>query len=589
MAVYGIDLGTTYSCISKYENGEVKIIADEEGGSDLLASAVFVKDDGNELIIGEGAKEEGVLAPERLFQFFKRWIGKDPEKEPDYKHYIVDGKEYTPVELSSLVLKRIKEYAKKAGEEVTDVIITCPAYFDYAQRDATKKAGELAGLNVLAVINEPTAAAISYSNDKYQESQNVLVYDLGGGTFDVTLLKIEIDSTSNEKKIDVIATDGDAFLGGADWDNEMYKLLIEKFREQFDVAEEEIDEELKEMLSSATEKLKQKLTIQTTVTYKTKYDGEKIQLEISREEFDERTKGLLGKTEQLLNSMMKKAEEVGIRETDIDVVIEVGGSTRMPQVQNFLKERFGDEKVQFYDPDKAVARGAAIVAYTKAYEKNMKALRDCIKRGGKVETDPHGKVVITTTEGKVEILDVVTQKDEKGNIVLPENTQKMVISDVAPRTFGVIVQDSSIQRYYSDNLIKKDTKSPCKVEKTYYTPEDSDKISDIAVRVTESVSYDDENDLMPEGEGNNRSYVCPDSSLELKVRGMMLIPLEPGLPRGSEVDVMIELTDLGELHVVATLRKTKTTREITINFSQISDEEMRKMKNRVGKTGVTAE
>lgn len=589
MAVYGIDLGTTYSCISKYENGEVKIIADEEGGSDLLASAVFVKDDGNELIIGEGAKEEGVLAPERLFQFFKRWIGKDPEKEPDYKHYIVDGKEYTPVELSSLVLKRIKEYAKKAGEEVTDVIITCPAYFDYAQRDATKKAGELAGLNVLAVINEPTAAAISYSNDKYQESQNVLVYDLGGGTFDVTLLKIEIDSTSNEKKIDVIATDGDAFLGGADWDNEMYKLLIEKFREQFDVAEEEIDEELKEMLSSATEKLKQKLTIQTTVTYKTKYDGEKIQLEISREEFDERTKGLLGKTEQLLNSMMKKAEEVGIRKTDIDVVIEVGGSTRMPQVQNFLKERFGDEKVQFYDPDKAVARGAAIVAYTKAYEKNMKALKDRIERGEKIKTDVHGNVVITTKEGKVEILDVVTQKDEKGNIVLPENTQKMVISDVAPRTFGVIVQDSSIQRYYSDNLIKKDTKSPCKVEKTYYTPEDSDKISDIAVRVTESVSYDDENDLMPEGEGNNRSYVCPDSSLELKVRGMMLIPLEPGLPRGSEVDVMIELTDLGELHVVATLRKTKTTREITINFSQISDEEMRKMKNRVGKTGVTAE
>ena len=299
---YGIDLGTTYSCISKYENGEVKIIADEEGGSDLLASAVFVKDDGNELIIGEGAKEEGVLAPERLFQFFKRWIGKDPETEPDYKHYIVDGKEYTPVELSSLVLKRIKEYAKKAGEEVEDVIITCPAYFDFAQRELTKKAGELAGLNVLAVINEPMAVAISYSNEEYLKSQNVLVYDLGGGTFDVTLLKIDIDS--NEKKIDVIATDGDAFLGGADWDNEMHKLLIEKYREQFGVAEEDIDEELKEMLRSVTEKLKQKLTMQTTVTYKTKYDGERIQLEISREEFDERTKDLLVKTEWLLNSIL---------------------------------------------------------------------------------------------------------------------------------------------------------------------------------------------------------------------------------------------------------------------------------------------
>ena len=366
---YGIDLGTTYSCISKYENGEVKIIADEEGGSDLLASAVFVKDDGNELIIGEGAKEEGVLAPERLFQFFKRWIGKDPETEPDYKHYIVDGKEYTPVELSSLVLKRIKEYAKKAGEEVEYVIITCPAYFDFAQRELTKKAGELAGLNVLAVINEPMAVAISYSNEEYLKSQNVLVYDLGGGTFDVTLLKIDIDS--NEKKIDVIATDGDAFLGGADWDNEMHKLLIEKYREQFGVAEEDIDEELKEMLRSVTEKLKQKLTMQTTVTYKTKYDGERIQLEISREEFDERTKDLLVKTEWLLNSILKKVETVGIKETDIDVVLEVGGSTRMPQVQNFLRERFGD-KVRFYEPDKAVARGAAIVGAQGVIAGNMR-------------------------------------------------------------------------------------------------------------------------------------------------------------------------------------------------------------------------
>ena len=258
---------------------------------------------------------------------------------------------------------------KIAGEEVEDVIITCPAYFDFAQRELTKKAGELAGLNVLAVINEPMAVAISYSNEEYLKSQNVLVYDLGGGTFDVTLLKIDIDS--NEKKIDVIATDGDAFLGGADWDNEMHKLLIEKYREQFGVAEEDIDEELKEMLRSVTEKLKQKLTMQTTVTYKTKYDGERIQLEISREEFDERTKDLLVKTEWLLNSILKKVETVGIKETDIDVVLEVGGSTRMPQVQNFLRERFGD-KVRFYEPDKAVARGAAIVGAQGVIAGNMR-------------------------------------------------------------------------------------------------------------------------------------------------------------------------------------------------------------------------
>lgn len=148
-------------------------------------------------------------------------------------------------------------------------------------------------------------------------------------------------------------------------------MLIEKYREQFGVAEEDIDEELKEMLRSVTEKLKQKLTMQTTVTYKTKYDGERIQLEISREEFDERTKDLLVKTEWLLNSILKKVETVGIKETDIDVVLEVGGSTRMPQVQNFLRERFGD-KVRFYEPDKAVARGAAIVGAQGVIAGNMR-------------------------------------------------------------------------------------------------------------------------------------------------------------------------------------------------------------------------
>lgn len=244
MAVYGIDLGTTYSCIAKLDsNGSPVIIQDDENAKDTMASAIFYLDDGN-TVVGEGAKEAGIESPERLCQFFKRYIGREDlklEDRDEFERYIIDGTPKDPVELSSIILKKIVEYANAAGEDVHDVVITCPAYFNYAQREATKKAGELIGLNVLGIINEPTAAAMNYSHEKYGEDMTVLVYDLGGGTFDVTLIRMTMaDGVQN---VDVLSTEGDDRLGGKDWDDCVRELLIEKLCAETGYGRDDIPED----------------------------------------------------------------------------------------------------------------------------------------------------------------------------------------------------------------------------------------------------------------------------------------------------------------------------------------------------------
>ena len=351
---YGIDLGTTYSAIAKTNAiGASEIIADNEQGTETLASAVFFAEDGT-VIVGAAAKEEGVDAPERLHQFFKRWIGRSTD--PNREHYWADGKEYDPIELSAIVLGRMINYAKDDGEEVKDVVITCPACFDYAQRDATKQAGIAAGLNVMAVINEPIAAAMNYCMSQSEGSQNVLVYDLGGGTFDVTLMRMT--RNGNDRRIDPFGIDGDAYLGGCEWDNELYLLLLEKFEEQYGSSADEMPEELKALIRDKVENLKIKLTNKEKAKVKIPYDGENVILEVARNEFEIATTDYVERTVNHMDSVLQKT---GMTDDDIDVVLMVGGACKMPMIRNVLTERFG-EKVLLGDPDKDVAKGAAIIA-----------------------------------------------------------------------------------------------------------------------------------------------------------------------------------------------------------------------------------
>ena len=224
MSTYGIDLGTTYSCIARLDsNGNPEVIRNNEDDSNTVASVVFFENESN-VIVGQAAKENIETDGDRVVQFVKREIGKR-----DTRTYEFDGKTYTPVEISALILTRLKNLVEAQGGTIEDVVITVPAYFGLEERSATKQAGELAGLHVLSLINEPTAAALSYCARQFQEDRTVLVYDLGGGTFDVTVLKMSMtqnNSGRDVQKITVLATDGDDRLGGKDWDDKLYNHIL---------------------------------------------------------------------------------------------------------------------------------------------------------------------------------------------------------------------------------------------------------------------------------------------------------------------------------------------------------------------------
>ena len=225
MSTYGIDLGTTYSCIAALDrNGNPEVVRNQTDASDTLASAVFFESADN-VVIGNSAKDMVETDGERVVQFVKREIGK-----PNAQTYEFDGKTYTPVEISALILGRLKQMVEEQGGTVEDVVITCPAYFGLEERNATKEAGKLAGMNVLNLINEPTAAALSYCARQFQEERTILVYDLGGGTFDVTIVKMSLvtNAEGNEvQKVAVVATGGNDLLGGKDWDDKLFDFIMQ--------------------------------------------------------------------------------------------------------------------------------------------------------------------------------------------------------------------------------------------------------------------------------------------------------------------------------------------------------------------------
>lgn len=352
--VYGIDLGTTYSRISRLSsNGQPVVIEDMWTGLESMASAVFIHENGR-IDVGESAKEEGFCEPDRLLQYFKRWIGRS--NDPNRERYIVDNKEYDPVELCTIVLSKIISYAKDSGEDVKDVVVTYPAWFDMNQIVAMRDACVAAGLNVRAMINESAAASINYCAKHTNGDQNIIVYDLGGSKFDVSLLKMTKNSES--QGVEILCMDGDAFLGGCDWDNELYQLLLSKYEEQYGVSADLLPEDLQSCIREGVESLKMKLTHKETAKFKIPYDGENVILEVTRREFESATAGYVEQTIGWLNSVLNRAN---MADDDIGVVLLVGGSTRMPMIRNMLTKRFG-EKVFYDDPEKAIAKGAAIIA-----------------------------------------------------------------------------------------------------------------------------------------------------------------------------------------------------------------------------------
>ena len=346
--VIGIDLGTTNSCVAVMEGGEAVVIPNPEGARTTPSVVAFQKDGSR--IVGQVAKRQAVANPDRTVISIKRHMGSDYKVE-------IDGKKYSPQEISAMILSKLKADAESyLGTKVTDAVITCPAYFTDSQRQATKDAGKIAGLNVLRIINEPTAAALAYGLDKDKSNHKVMIYDLGGGTFDVSILEI------GDGVFEVLATNGNNMLGGDDFDKRIMDYLVDEFKakEGIDLSK---DKMAMQRLKEAAEKAKIELSGMTTTNINLPFitataEGPKhLDVDLTRQKFDALTADLVEKTSEPMRLAMKDA---GLTYADIDKVILVGGSTRIPAVVEKVKQITGKEPFKGINPDECVAIGAAI-------------------------------------------------------------------------------------------------------------------------------------------------------------------------------------------------------------------------------------
>lgn len=361
--VFGIDLGTTYSCIAYVdETGRATVVKNKEGTNTTPSVVNFANP--SLAVVGQVAKETAVIDPQNTVSLVKTLMGKS--------NFAINynGEDLSPEIVSSYILRKL---AADAGEilntEVKDVVITCPAYFGTAERTATKNAGEIAGLNVIEIISEPTAAALYYGCAKAEGEKTVLVYDLGGGTFDVTIMRI------GSGKIEVICSDGDHQLGGKDWDTEVMNYLATQFCAEtgFDG---DFDEYAQQDLRLKAEKAKQQLTAREEVPVMLDAAGLRGKVSLSRSVFDEMTQALLNETIEKTDAAIAVAESKGYK---IDEILLVGGSTKMPQVKEIIVEKYGIEP-KVLEPDEAVAKGAAIYALG-AYEIRVDEWKEKIESG----------------------------------------------------------------------------------------------------------------------------------------------------------------------------------------------------------------
>ena len=354
----GIDLGTTNSVVSVLEGGEPVVVANSEGSRTTPSVVAFARN--GEVLVGQPAKNQAVTNVDRTIRSVKRHIGTDWSVE-------IDGKDYTPQEISARILMKLKRDAESyLGEDITDAVITVPAYFNDAQRQATKEAGQIAGLEVQRIVNEPTAAALAYGLDKADKDQTILVFDLGGGTFDVSLLDI------GDGVVEVRATSGDNHLGGDDWDDRIVTWLVDKFKASAGIDLTK-DKMAMQRLREAAEKAKIELSSGQSTSINLPYitvDADKNPLfldeQLSRAEFQKITQDLLDRTRKPFQSVIKDA---GVSVSEIDHVVMVGGSTRMPAVTELVKELTGGkEPNKGVNPDEVVAVGAALQAGVLAGE-----------------------------------------------------------------------------------------------------------------------------------------------------------------------------------------------------------------------------
>ena len=520
--IFGIDLGTTYSCIAYVNEYGVAEVVNNQDSSPVTPSVVAFED-GGVVSVGNAAKETLNSDPENVCSTIKRQMGKR-----DYM-FNAFGKEYSPEAISSLILQKlVKDASEVLGEEVKDVVITCPAYFGLDERDATKKAGEIARLNVLGILNEPTAAAISYGM-QVENPQTIMVYDLGGGTFDVTIIKVE------NGKIQVVATGGDHMLGGKDWDDAIREYAINTYCEQTGESSDSVYDDSDTMgdLELRAENAKKQLTQKEKVIIK--LNDEKI--EISRELFDEKTRNLLESTITKTRETMDDAAKKGV--TGYDKILLVGGSTRMPQVKARLKQEFPDTPIEYCDPDQSVAKGAAI------YGINMAAFNRADDT--KISEDEQREIIhnpIFSFGG--------------GNQAKPLHIVNVLSQSIAVRLY---CPDNQV---HIVNQIYKNTEIPWRYELNAGTHEANQ--TSVHIEIFENASNDE--------------YVEEELCKPL-VDGE-LGPLPENLPAGAPIDVIFKIDENGLLSIDAEHKPSGATKHLEVNLQNaLTQKELEEEKEKV--------